>query len=785
MSVRAHLVALVLAALLPVILFSGLVVVLLAKQQQANVERGLRETCRALALAVDEHVRSVVASLETLATSALLDRGDLRAFHRRASRTVPTQDGWIGVGLIDPSGRIVLNTLVPYGTPLMSPADRPYVREVLASGRPYVSDLLTGRVSGRAAIAISLPVLRGGRLRYVLAATVDPQSFTRILREQRIAAAWTGAILDRQRVIIARSRAAETMIGRPATSRLAAATREAEEGSFWDVTQEGSAAYGAFSRSPKTGWTVVLGVPAETVAVASRSVLWMVVAGGVGFLFLAFALAGLVGRRIARPIGALAEAAAALGRGERPVAPESSVAEVDRVAREIEDAAARRHEAEAERAELLARERAARAEAEAAVRRTAFLAEASRVLASSLDYESTFQSVAALAVRELAELCVVDLLEPNGSLRRVAVAHADPERLPTAQALKDYPPDPSRRHHPVLEVIRTGRPSRLDDLTPASYATIARDEAHLRVLEALGIVSVLFVPLAARGRTLGVLWLGTSAGERRIDAADLALAEDLGRRAGVAVDNARLYREAQDAVRVRDAFLARASHELRTPLTSVVATLRLLGRAMSGRLQAQPAELIAIASRNLDAMLALINNLLDASKLAAGQDALAVEPVDLDALVSLSLDLVGVQARDKGVEVRRTVAPGLSLAADRLKLEQVLANLVANAIKFTPPGGIVEVQASREAADGAVLIRVRDTGVGIAPEHLERIFEPFFQARLWGAARGARGTGLGLAICRQIVTLHGGRIWAESDGPGTGSTFVVRLPAVPGSARAA
>ncbi|HEX7125233.1 MAG TPA: ATP-binding protein [Thermodesulfobacteriota bacterium] len=239
--------------------------------------------------------------------------------------------------------------------------------------------------------------------------------------------------------------------------------------------------------------------------------------------------------------------------------------------------------------------------------------------------------------------------------------------------------------------------------------------------------------------------------------------------------------EAESAARAREAFLARASHELRTPLTSALGTIRLLERAMEGRLRERPEALIAIARRNLSTMLTLVKDLLDASKLAPGNEPIALEPVELSAAMGAAFELIGAPAREKGVALRAAVPPGLSVPAEPAHLEQVLVNLLANAVTFTPPGGEVVVEAGPIGAAG-VAIRVRDTGIGIAPEALDRVFEPFFRVER-GPGRAAlprggapRGTGLGLAICRRIVARHGGRIWAESGGPGRGSTFVVHLP---------
>jgi signal transduction histidine kinase/putative methionine-R-sulfoxide reductase with GAF domain len=431
-------------------------------------------------------------------------------------------------------------------------------------------------------------------------------------------------------------------------------------------------------------------------------------------------------------------------------------------------------------------EEALRAHAE----RQRFLAEASRLLAASLDYETTLESVARLAVPGLADYCIVDLLDTERATRAVAVAHADPAKEVLAREMRTaFPPDPDRGH-PVWEAFRTGRPQLLAEVGESWFQAIARGPRHLELMRRLGPRSQIITPLVARDRALGVITFVYADSARRYGPADLALADELAGRMALAVDNAWLYREAHEAARAREAFLARASHELRTPLTSALGTVRLLRRARPGWLPESPEALLAVVDRGLTAMAALINDLLDASKLASGQESVAHEPLDVADPVGRSLEVVRPQAHEKGVTLRAAVAPRLALSADRLKLEQVLVNLVANAVKFTPAGGAVTVEAEQEG--DSVVLRVRDTGEGIAPDQLERIFEPFYQAGGLGdarttdrRARRVRGTGLGLAICRQIVALHGGTIHAESEGPGRGATFVVRLPAVPAGSRAA
>jgi PAS domain S-box-containing protein len=404
----------------------------------------------------------------------------------------------------------------------------------------------------------------------------------------------------------------------------------------------------------------------------------------------------------------------------------------------------------------------------------------SAALGSSLDYETTLALVAQLAVPDMADWCVIDLAEPEGGFRAVAVAHRDSAKAALLRRLTDHPPAVEGAY-PAVHVLRTGRPEVLPTLPPGWLDAVSGCAEHRRLLDTVGARSFLCVPLVARGRTLGALSLVSCESGRRYAEADLPVAEELGRRAALAVDNARLYREAQEAVRARDAFLARASHELRTPLTSALGTIRLLRRAMAGTLRESPDALLDIATRNLQTMAALVNDLLDASKLEAGGETIAREPIDLRALVHESLRALGAHARERGVALDAALPGGVFASGDRLKLEQLLTNLISNAIKFTPAGGRVVVEGS--SSTGQVELRVRDTGEGIPRDLLERVFEPFFRVpRVTGP--GPRGTGLGLAICRQIAVLHGGSIHAESAGPGRGSTFVVRLPRAPAQGRA-
>lgn len=263
----------------------------------------------------------------------------------------------------------------------------------------------------------------------------------------------------------------------------------------------------------------------------------------------------------------------------------------------------------------LAREKQSRAQVEAAQQRAAFLAEASIVLASSLDYPTTLASVARLAVPQLADWCAVYMLEADGSIRLLAVTHVAPAKVEWAQELgRRYPPDP-RAPHGVPHVLRTGQSEIYSEVPEAVLTAYARDAEHLRLLRELGLKSYMIVPLKARTRMLGALGFACAETGRRYSGEDLVLAEDLAHRAATAIDHALLYREAQDAVSARDQFLAAASHELRTPLSPIQLQVQLLLRAVRTATldkipQAQVLEMLEVCDRQIKQLIKLINHLL-------------------------------------------------------------------------------------------------------------------------------------------------------------------------------
>jgi signal transduction histidine kinase len=420
-----------------------------------------------------------------------------------------------------------------------------------------------------------------------------------------------------------------------------------------------------------------------------------------------------------------------------------------------------------------------------------FLADAGKLLAGSLDSPTTLSTVARLTIPELADGCVIDLLGPDGSLGCAAAAHAYPlaeqklRRAATSQAPSLDAP------RGAAEVVRTGQPVLYGRLTASLLRDVVRREARRQALQGLRVRSLMIVPLRAHGRTLGTMTLFSSRLLRRYDRAALALAVELGQRAGLAIDNARLYgeaREMEEALRRRaeqlaaadqhkDEFLAVVAHELRGPLAALRTALEVL--RLHGPVVPLADAPQGIMTRQVDTLARLVDDLLDLAGIAQGKVALRRQAIELAAVLRAATDtarpLLDGQRHTLTITLPREQ---LLIDGDPLRLEQVFINLLTNAAKYTDPGGHVWVSAALEASSTAsaqAVVSVRDTGVGMDPDFLTRAFDLFAQETR-APADAPRGLGIGLALVRRLVELHGGTVEAHSDGPGRGSEFVVRLP---------
>ncbi|MFP5390051.1 MAG: ATP-binding protein [Gammaproteobacteria bacterium] len=400
-----------------------------------------------------------------------------------------------------------------------------------------------------------------------------------------------------------------------------------------------------------------------------------------------------------------------------------------------------------------------------------FVAQASAALASLEDIGATLQRVADLAVPHFADWCAVDLIDVDKHVNRVAVAHLDPDKLRLArQVFERYRPT-AGDSSAMWRILASGQTETVAEITEEMVARAARDDEHAAILRQLGLRSYIGVPLAVRGRNLGVITFIVAEGERRYGPDDVALAEDIGRRAAVAIDNAKLYRALQKADQRKDEFLAMLAHELRNPLAPIRAAADLLALT---RGDARLASISGVLSRQVDHMTGLVNDLLDVSRVTRGNIVLDNAPADVGGVVMAAIEQARPLIDARNHQLHAHVEPGpLTVMGDEKRLVQILVNLLNNAAKYTLPGGRIDVSARADGAD--VLIEVRDNGIGMSAELVTSAFELFAQAAR-ASDRAQGGLGLGLALVRRLVELHGGQVRAFSEGEGYGSRFAVRLP---------
>ena len=319
------------------------------------------------------------------------------------------------------------------------------------------------------------------------------------------------------------------------------------------------------------------------------------------------------------------------------------------------------------------------------------------------------------------------------------------------------------------KVIRSGKPEMVEQVSEA-YSSDDASDGQLRLMRALGMKSYVIVPMLARGRTLGAISFAAS--DRRYTQGDIALAEDLARRAALSIDNARLYIQAQKANRLKDEFLATLSHELRTPLTSVIGWVQML---RTGRLDGEAFDYALDAiERNAKGQAQIISDILDVSDIVRGKLRLKIKQISPHEFIEPAIASIRPAAEAKEIAVEVMIDESIGqISGDPDRLQQALWNLASNAVKFTPKGGRVIVEASRRGGD--LEVSITDTGQGIESGFLPHVFDRFRQADS-SSTREHGGLGLGLALVRHLAEMHGGTARAESEGAGRGARFTIRLP---------
>jgi signal transduction histidine kinase len=416
----------------------------------------------------------------------------------------------------------------------------------------------------------------------------------------------------------------------------------------------------------------------------------------------------------------------------------------------------------------LIKEQSARSAAEAAAGRFRFLAESSAALSASLDVDATIEGLAQLCAQELADWTVVYLVEDDGSIRVGAVATGDPAGSNVAARMRDETRTDGQLE-PVRSVLRSRRPLIGGGAAGSSHTG---DEVQPQLIDAAGIESFMLVPMIARDRGIGAIALLCADPRRHYSRHDLALAEDLALRAALAVDNARLYNTARVANQAKTDYLAVISHDLRTPLNSIIGHADLLSMGIPEKLSDATAERVERIRSSAAHLLRLIDELLIWVRLDTGHEELHIAEVNAEHVVRDVAQVVDLLASERGLDlIVETGNSPVPLETDPAKLHQILLNLVANAVKYTERG---HVRISLATDGDSAVFTIMDTGIGIAPENIGRIFEPFWQVDRARRTDGG-GTGLGLSVVHRLVQLLGGQVRVESE-PGRGSTFTVLLP---------
>ncbi|MBI4498822.1 MAG: GAF domain-containing protein [Chloroflexi bacterium] len=692
---------------------------------------------------------------------------------------------YTGLSAARPDGEVFCSAVPPPGP--LNIRDRAYFQRALATREFAIGEYVIGRITGKPVLTFAYPVLDdAGQVQSVVVTALDLAWLNQFAAQAQLPEGAVLLVVDHTGTVLARYPDPEAWVGQPAPeTSVVQAMLTHGEGVAEATGVDGVLRLWGFAPlgggAPDGGIYLGVGLPpAIAFAEADRAMVRNLFGlGTVALLALtATWVAGDV--LVLRWVGALVQATKRLSAGDLgartglPHGPgelSQLVSAFDEMAESLE--------------QLTAQERAARAEVEAARQRLAFLVEAGTILAASLDYETTLAQVTNLVVPRLADWCVVYVIEADGQVHPLAVAHMDPTKVQWARELQQrYPYDPSEQTG-LPRVLRTGQPELYSEIPDALLESIARDAEHLAILRAVGLRSAMIVPLRAWGRTLGAITFASTQPGRRYGPTDLALAEELADRAAVAVDNARLYHETQRlnaeleqrvvertaaleaANKELEAFAYSVSHDLRAPLRTIDGFSQALLEDYTDVVGDEGKDYLQRVRNASQHMARLIDDLLMLSRVTRSE--LHREPVDLSALARSIV--AEFQERQPKRRVTVTVADGLAAEGDARLLRVALENLLGNAWKFTSKRADARIEFGVTRQDTTPVYYVRDNGVGFDMAYADKLFGAF--QRLHSPTE-FEGSGIGLATVQRVVRRHGGRIWADA-AVNQGATFSFTL----------
>jgi PAS domain S-box-containing protein len=738
-TIRYRLACLVLACVLPVWLAVGLLVSYNYQDKRATVESHMLDTARALSLVVDRELASIQATLAALSTSPSLASGDFAAFHSQA-RAVLEQYPGADIILADANGQQLVNSFVPIGVPLPKRSVPDTVRRLHQTGKPSITNLFRGAVTGRPLISVDVPVFRNGRVVYDLALTTPTDHFGIVLSQQHLPSQWVGTIIDGNHVVVARTRLSEELVGRQVGPGLLQHLARAPEGTAELRNLENIPVFDSFSRSAVSGWAVVIAVPQALVRAEIWQWLRWVVLGAALLSIVGVVLALLMGQSITRSIQALIAPALALGRGE-PIA----LGHFDlRETHEVGESLAR--------ASQLLRQRAAEREHAESVRRRA---EELQRFNAELERSDTEARAHAAELNK-----IVEILRSNEARLRVALDAANSgtwewdlhrnEYTWSEEVWRLYGLDP-QDGNPSYEKWSAAIYSQDRDLVQRAMKDAGRQGVEVDLEHRVPLPDGSFRWLTLRGRPI-------------CDANGCPL-----RFVGIVMDTTER-KQAEQAL-IRSEKLASAgrmaatvAHEINNPLAAVTYAVYLANADPS--LSPQAKSSLQIAAQELERATELTKRTLGFYR-----ERTTPSFFDLPELVDSVLNLFSPKLQSAGIAVVKRYGHVGPIPGVGGEIRQVVTNLLSNSVDALVNHGKIylRVVPFTKARSRFARLTIADTGTGIPPERLTKVFEPFF------TTKETVGTGLGLWVTKELVQKHGGVIRVRSK-PGRGTVFCVILP---------
>lgn len=718
-AVRHYLIALVAAALLPGIIGAGGLFYQEYLEGKGRLARDTIFTARALTQAVDAYLLQAQAIALALSTDDSLAKRDFRQFHKRASEVLLRTGIGNNVVLADAAGQQVVNIRKAYGEPLPRHSAPDVIRQVFATGRPVISDMRNGVVLRGPLINVDVPVFIDGKVAYVLSFAILPSQFGTIIEHQGLPKSWITAVFDSSGTIVARSHAADQFVGQKGTGEFIRRIHETREGAIETVTREGIPTFSVYSKSPTTNWSIGIGIPRQELAADLQRTLWRLAIGVVALLGVCCALALAAGRRIALSVQRLKLLAMELGQGKPALKPFYRIQEVEDIAQAMLDADGERRKAE-----------------EALRNKEQILR-----LALKAGRSGTFHWDVQTDENRWSD----ELLDLYG-LRRGEFGGRSGDWLACL-----VPEDREGGAAAIYQSLSTGNFS-LD------FRIRRRNDGEIRWMA--GRAQVLFDAERKPVRMLGI----------NIDITDLKQAEREIHRLNTELEERVRERTAELAAANREleGFTFAASHDLKGPLSRLESFSRLLESRYRDRLEGDGLLFIDFIRQNALRLNQLVDDLLSHARVA--QQELGLQPIDVRETVNAIVREQAEGIRKHGAQVHLEVPP-VAVLADPHLLQQVLVNLLENALKYSAHSSPPVIEIGGDSTNGRCRLWVRDNGIGFDMKYRERIFEIF---RRLHAYNEIPGNGVGLALVRRAMERMGGNVWAESE-PGQGAAFFLEL----------